>query len=209
MDRPNFQPNSLLAYIIVLYWTPIVLLCLNVSAQLQWWLVIMTLCVTSIGSIALYLLIVRWEKNIAKALQSQQESAAKHNPCEGLPTTALDNKHKVELENKLAEIQKEKEVLTQTVEDKSQQLITLQNEQRDLKEEMRLLHSQLVQLKTVVTEQQALYKNALMDQERLSTEYQKLLNEKQKQMEALENKIRELNYEIKTLLKIGPSTASM
>jgi septal ring factor EnvC (AmiA/AmiB activator) len=209
MDRRNFQPNSLIIYIIFLYWTPIILLCLNVSSQLQWWLVIMTLCVSSIGAIALYLLLVHWEKNITKVFQRQQASAAESKPCNAPLTTELTINPIIELEKSLAETQKEKDLLIHDLEDKSQQLITLQNEQRDLKEEMQLLHSQLVQLKTVVSEQQALYKNSLLNQERLSADHQKTLNDKQKQMEALENKIRELNYEIKTLLKIGPSTASM
>jgi uncharacterized protein UPF0242 len=203
METRYLQTKTLLSAIIFLYWLPIVFLCLSVSIQIQWWLVVMTLCITSIGAISFLALLIQWEKHLTNTLTVAVEPSPSPilNKTENCPN--LHNKLIEDLQNSFMDSKQQNEILKKDLDGKAQQTLSLQNELQVMKDDTCLLHQQLDQLKISSAEHQSLYKKALLEKETCSKSHQQLLNEKQQRIEILENKISDLNYEIKTLLKIN------
>ena len=167
----------------------------------------MTLGLSSLGLIALLALFRNWEKKIGDdIIKSIRIPEPVPQPLETV--CAEPDINSEELKSHLLESEKKLEITAQQLQEKIEELTLLQNEKREEKLEADSLKKQMAQLKNLYNELQIQYQNMQDEQQKSSSSFQQMLESKQKLVENLEIKIRDLNYEIKTILKIAQEPSS-
>ncbi len=153
--------------------------------------------VASVGSITVFLLLRQWEKNA----KNQRPAPIQQTPPVEPPF--VDTNHITELENALADSQA-----------KNQELIIKQNTLEDtlqkLDQEKAQFEHKIEDIRHEFNSHRAESDEELRRKTTLLSEYQETINQqrnvirkKQEQVSELESKVRDLNYEVKTLLQLA------
>lgn len=190
--------HTVAAATLICYLVPIFFLSAY-SLMESWFLFSMGLACGGMGSGSLFLLLCRWE-------------LAWRREAQGLALTTSDPSRLSSMQQEFIsseqgyreECQKQYSQLLAETELQNRSIQVLQDEKEALQRQMQSIMQELTSYKTAVHEQMQ-QKDAMIKgcHDRLM-EQQSLLESKQKQIQSLESKERDLIYEIKTLLKLVP-----
>lgn len=215
--------HNLIGMIFMLYLLPLLLITAYGASQssspANWAILSIGLLLSSAGTIIFYCLLHQWEDGISKstatkiALEHTQEILHEETaPIDEPPEDRSD-----ELEGEIAHLKNELENATgkleealHTIEDHLEEINYRNQVIQQLTQEKNQFQHELETLKHDFHAYQHISEQTLENEKTLTVEYQETISEqrsiieqKQQQIEQLDNKIRDMTYEIKTLLQLA------
>ena len=200
-DMKNLSPSSqtLIGALLSIYWLPLVILSLYASSNKSWALALAGLALSSLGAMVFWLLMRQWEhahlNDFNTQIQTLKESLKPQEPVPP-PQPIIDEEKVNSLE--MAIITKEK-----IIEEKQQLLAMAQKENERYQHHVDSLKQELDTVKNYFNDQLTDYKNLLTDHQKTIADLREALQSKQQVTMQLESKVRDLSYEIKTILQIA------
>lgn len=189
---PSAQ-NSLAA-LMAAYWIPLVMLCIYASPRKSWLIMIVGLLLSTLGGIFYWILMRRREESVEEL---------KKQPLVINPPTAVD-------EDKIRSLEEELQKCENTLREKDLQINEKQHFLSNSLEESERhkalsesLKQEIDTLKSCLNEQREHFKGALEERQQTIAELRDALQAKQQVASQLESKVRDLSYEIKTILQIA------
>ena len=172
------------------------------SLETTWMMLCLGFASMAFGSVLLFIMITQWETETLKAVQSQQDELDNliqvHNKKS---ETSLDQPLVLELQEQLKCLESELALKSQAFQEMSEKTMGLESqlenfalEQQDRKREYEGQLSHLM--------------NRIKEFEQINQLQRDDLEKKQQELHTLENKIKDLNYEIKTLLHLTEDNSS-
>lgn len=182
MPIKNIKRDSLVGIIFCLYLLPllaVVIYSMVIPAENTWDVFSLGLLFTSIGTLSLYRLLAKWQQSLIPAVVASEptdELPEQEEPQEELDHEALDQKN-AEIQSLIETQEDYRKGIEQTIE-----ILSIDNKK---------------------LEEQLLHKERLREEaEQILAETRATSERRQQRINQLETKVRDLSYEIKTLLQL-------
>lgn len=217
MEHRAFSRYKIILFILFGYLLPVLgFSFLYADGQESWFLLGLGLLMAASGSLLFYGLFLGWESEVIPELEEEvaEEIEAALGPSpEMLAELEAQKLRLEELQKALQEKEQQNLQLTSQLEGKSSEIESVFSENRmqaqafqerqaslqaDFSEQRRMLLDEIDKLRTL-----------LVDHNQTILEQRENLERKSQQMTQLENKVRDLNYELKTILHLSEKTISL
>jgi len=213
MKNQSPAPPTIIGFLLLIYWIPVVALSAYSSSDKSWTLLVTGLMLSAIGTISLWLLIRKWEQemqhNFQNRIQTHKDSFLQ--PQASLEGSNPQDEEKMQsLERALHDQDRRQIECDKELEERRQINAKITKENERYQHHIETLKQELEGVKNLLNEQLAHYKNLLNDHQKTISELRDALQSKQQVTMQLESKVRDLSYEIKTILQIaeGPQEKS-
>lgn len=168
----------------------------------NWNLLSLGLLFSSMGSLAIFLLLTRWERAWSDHLSTSQETAIPEEiPLS--PYTQAAPQEQIVSEQALKETQQTNNKLASDIETLLEELRQLGMEKERFQQQAQKAGSELEACKLAAYHELDQHKAYINDLQSSLAEQKGLIDKKQQQITLLETKVSDLTYEIKTLLQIA------
>jgi hypothetical protein len=212
MKNQSNLSQTIIGVILLCYWIPLSALIIYSFSNKSWPLLVAGLLMSTIGAIFLWVFIKSWEEKtqvkFKNHLQYYKNSLSQHKVALEEPKTLVEEKLTA-LEIIITDYEKKQIELSKELEQYKQVNITISNENKDFHYHIETLKQELESVKNYLNEQVAYYNNLLNDHQRTILELRETLQSKQQVTMQLESKVRDLSYEIKTILQIAEGPQNM
>jgi PAS domain-containing protein len=207
MNRDSNSHYMIVAGMILLYLLPILVLSGYSATMLplakSWRLLMFALVLSIFGSLIMYWLLQRWEERLLPSPVPQETAPLFEKPKEVIQQEAVIDVSKSLLEEELENLKLHFQDQFEELGHKEQQIQELTKELDSLSQEYNQTLHELNYYKKTTLEQLEHKESLLTSHNQTIIEQQASLEKKQQQIVQLETKIRDLNYEIKTLLRLA------
>jgi len=210
--RNNLIPSrfSIILISLICYFLPVILFtgygASYLSTDRRWWIFSIGLLMAMGGTAALFGLLCRWsdelkrylkneERQIKATLQSLSEKATSQ------PSVNQDNSYKQELQDKIVEWQSIQTKLNQDIADRDSALQTYSQEQEVYQNKILMLSKEFANYKNQSEQQIEQQNNVIIECQKTIAEQRVNIEKQLQHIANLENKERDLHYEIKALLQ--------
>ncbi len=188
--------NSLQAAIIFCFFLPVIVIggfCISfLPLWKSWMLVILLMAWSSSGTAFMLYLMRQWTARIFDREKVLITMKMQGGVSESSPHSALSEEDCNVIDQ-----------LTQEIEEKSKQLSEMNNAYSDAMQKCKEHEYEISSVRSEVEEQLANQASLLTEYQQTITEQRTVIERKQSSINSLEDKIRDLNYEVRTLLQIG------
>lgn len=182
------------------YVIPITFISFYASPAKAWLTVTGGLFFSALGSLVVWIFIRQWEQTILKDCHIQIQSIKESFK---LPETFQENPNIFLEEEKLRLLESTIALQKEQLEEKKQQMIKLSIEKESFQHQMDKLIEEMESIKSYCNQQVEEYKILLADHQKTIIDLRDALQAKHHVTMQLESKVRDLSYEIKTILKIA------
>lgn len=178
----------------------------------SWFMLGLGLLISACGSFAFFWLLLSWES----ALAVEKLVPIMPEPVQASPTPSKEwiseqqlLKQKIEeMEKALSESSKERLDLAQQIEIKNRDLIDLTAQKQEYEQLADDLHHGYSQQRLKLLDEMDRQRQTIAEHQQTILELRDGMEKKQQQLTQLDNKVRDLNYELKTILKIAEKPIS-
>lgn len=200
---PSSQ-TTLGAFLLV-YWVPLFFLSIYASPRKSWTLLLMGLFLSTAGAICFWLILRHREQKFESQIQSIKNtfSEKKETSPQPIPPPIIDEEKVLLLEKAITMHEQKQLANAKLLEDKQQLIAKMTKDNEHYQQQAENLKEEIDAIKNYLNEQVTHYKNLLSDHQKTITELRDAVQAKQQVTMQLESKVRDLSYEIKTILQIA------
>lgn len=224
MHQKDDLRQNIIGSIILLYFLPLLLLCGYavkwISHQTSWGLVGIGLCAIVGGSIALIIKIWQWESLLLEQVDLLADSKAafllEKQPFSDSqtlfetapPPSAFElppplQQHLEKTERELSDKETQYQAALEQLRLKTQEAYEMQNEKDDLQNQLEQLRQELLMTQQTSRDQIKQKEQQLFEYSQTINDLRSSMEKKQQQVVKLESSVKDLTYEIKTLLQLS------
>jgi UPF0242 C-terminal PAS-like domain/Uncharacterised protein family (UPF0242) N-terminus len=202
----NVSPSSqtTLGAFLLVYWIPLVVLSIYASPRKGWILLLTGLLLSIVGALCLWLLMRQREQSMENQIQNLKDSLSLQKaPPAPIPPPPIDEEKLHSLEQALETHERKHLESSRLLEDKQQLILKTVKDNERYQMHVENLKQELDTVKSYLNEQLTHYKSLLQDHQKTIADLRDTLQSKQQVTMQLESKVRDLSYEIKTILQIA------
>lgn len=165
----------------------------------SWESIALGLILASVGSLITLILLRQWESNLKK----QNQTSLPAPETASFQNSLMSDENLLDLQNALEESQNRQKELVEELNEKSESLHKLENEKAQFEHRIEDIYHELNTNKSDSDEEIRRKGVLLSEYQETINQQRDVIKKKQEHITELESKVRDLNYEVKTLLQLA------